>query len=175
MINNPFDQVRATLVITILLGVMFFLPVLLYTTLPVFDPPNELSTGESFTLESLLWATTYPLIALLLWLVTAPYRDELADSVFNIPAPDEIRGYLPLSISMIISSIGFTYLLFYPLSLLAPDLVKNWLLDVPYLLYWDEEGTYLLGNLAGIIVAIVFAPRPCCCLPPYSPYCILMY
>lgn len=154
MKNNPLDQTRSALVITILFGVMIFLPLLFYVSLPV----KELSTGDTFTLENLLWVTSYPLIGWLLWLVTAPYQDELADSVLHIPGPDEMRGYVTLSIGMIISAIGFTYLLFYPLSLIAPDFVQSWLLDTPYLLYWDTEGSYLLGNLAGIIMAIVFAP-----------------
>lgn len=158
MQNNPLDQVRSVRVITILFGVIFFLPLLLYMTLPVFSPDSGLSTGATFTLENLMWAGSYVLMAALLWLGTAPYNDELAEIVFNIPEPAEIRSYISLSVGMIIAAIGFTYLLFYPLSLTAPELVKNWLLDTPYLLYWDADGLYLLGNLAGVIVAVVLAP-----------------
>ena len=158
MINNPLDQTRSALVIMILFGVMFFLSMVLHKILLIIDPENALSVGDLFTAGNLLWATSYPLIGWLLWLVTAPYRDELADSVLNIPGPDEMRGYITLSIGMIFSAIGFTYLLFYPLSLVAPDLVQSWLLDTPSLLYWDDEGIYLPGNLAGIVMAIVFAP-----------------
>ncbi|MEZ5536646.1 MAG: type II CAAX endopeptidase family protein [Thiolinea sp.] len=157
MINNPLDQVRSTLVIMILFGVIFFLPLFIYQFLLVFDAAT-LSAGAAFTFESLVWALSYPVIAWFLWLGTAPRQDELADIVMNIPEPAEIRSYIRLSIILIISSIGFTYLLFYPLSLVAPDMVYSWLLDSPYLLYWDDQGIYLLGNLAGLLLAIVFAP-----------------
>lgn len=158
MKNNPLDQSSSRLVIAILFGVFFFLPLLLYVTLPIFDSNNARSTGESFTVDNMFWFASYPLIGLLLWQSTMTYRDELAELVLNIPDPDEVRSYIVLSVGMIISAIGFSYLLFYPLSLVAPDFVQSWLLDTPYLLYWDDEGLYLLGNLAGIIMAIVFAP-----------------
>lgn len=157
MIKNPLDQVRSTLVIMILFGVMFFLPLFIYPLLVLFEP-DPLSVGAAFTFENLVWALSYPLIGWFLWLSTKPYHDELAELVLNIPQPAEIRSYITLSIGMIISAIGFTYLLFYPLSLVAPDIVQSWLLDNPYLLYWDDEGVYLLGNLAGILLAVVFAP-----------------
>nr|CAA6814318.1 MAG: Unknown protein [uncultured Thiotrichaceae bacterium] len=158
MKNNPLDETRSTLVISILFGVMFFLPLFLYTTFPAFGPNAELSAGAAFTLDNLVWLTSYPIIAALLWLATANYKDELADIVLNIPDPIEVRSYIILSIGMIISAIGCTYLLFYPLSLIAPDFVQSWLLETPHLLYWDDGGLYLIGNIAGVIMAIVFAP-----------------
>jgi len=158
MKNNPLDEIRSTLVISILFGVMLFLPLFLYNTFPAFGPNAELSAGAAFTLDNLVWLTSYPMIAALLWLATANYKDELADIVLNIPDPIEVRSYIILSVGMIISAIGCTYLLFYPLSLAAPDFVYGWLLDTPKLMYWDDDGIYLLGNLAGVIMAIVFAP-----------------
>jgi hypothetical protein len=157
MINNPLDQVRSTLVIMILFGVIFFLPLFIYQLLLLFDP-GTLSTGAAFTFDNIVWALSYPLIGWFLWQSTTRYRDELAELVLDIPPAAEIRSYVTLSVGMVISAIGFTYLVFYPLSLVAPDIVQSWLLDTPYLLYWDDQSIYLLGNLAGLLLAIVFAP-----------------
>ncbi|MEZ5450584.1 MAG: CPBP family intramembrane glutamic endopeptidase [Thiolinea sp.] len=153
MQKNPLDEIRSSLVMMIFLGVfVLIIPELARWWL------HPTGGSDNFTLENLLMILSYVLIGGLLWLISLHRRDELAELLMDVPDPVQRRDYLWLSVGMIISAIGFTYLLFYPLSLLAPELVEAWLLDDPYLLYWDEESNYLLGNLLGIIMAIILAP-----------------
>lgn len=156
---NPLDQVRSSMVLTVFVFVFFVLVSSLYELahLPSADGVN-LSVGEAFTRDNLIWACTYPLIGFLLWMLTRHHRDELAEMLFNVPAPAEVRQYLWLGAGMLVSAIGFSYVLFYPISLFAPEFVQSWLLDSPALLYWDEAGNYWLGNLAGVVMAVCFAP-----------------
>lgn len=156
---NPLDEVRSTWVVGVFILVFYFMIGFGYAFLQqVQDNQQLFSPGELFTLESLLFALLYPLLALLLWWVTFKQRHELTELLLNPPAPSEIPEYLWLGIGMVISAIGFTYLMYYPLSFIAPELVQIWLLDVPPLLYWDEQGSYWLGNFLVVISAIIFAP-----------------
>lgn len=157
MQNNPLDQVKSTIILLIFLGVMILVIPLLASV--VFGLAGDsLSKGGAFTLENLLLMVSYLAIGGLLWAVSQPQREELAMLLVDLPDRDTRREYIWLAVGMVIASIGFTYLFFYPLSLLSPALVERWLLNVPYLLYWDEEGIYLLGNLAGVVMAVVLAP-----------------
>lgn len=156
---NPLDEVPSTWVVGIFFFVFYFLIGSIYAFVQqVQANQNLFSVGELFTIESLLFAGIYPLLAGLLWWISFKQRDELVELLLNVPAPAEVPEYIWLGIGMIISAIGFTYLMYYPLSLVAPDLVQKWLLDVPPLLYWDEQGYYWLGNLSVVIAAVIFAP-----------------
>lgn len=156
---NPLDEVRSTWVVGLFVVVFYFIIGSGYAFLQqVQANQNLFSQGELFILESLLFNLLYLLLAVLLWWVTFKQRDELTELLLNPPAPAELPEYLWLAVGMIISSIGLTYLMYYPLSLVAPELVQRWLLDVPPLLYWDEQGSYWLGNLLVVISAVIFAP-----------------
>ena len=156
---NPLDEVRSTWVVGLFMVVFYFIIGSGYAFLQqVQADQNLFSQGELFTLESLLFSLLYLLLACLLWWITFKQRDELTELLLNPPALAELPEYLWLAVGMIISSIGLTYLMYYPLSLIAPELVQRWLLDVPPLLYWDEQGSYWLGNCLVVISAVIFAP-----------------
>lgn len=156
---NPLDEVRSTWVVGIFFFVFYFLIGSVYAVvLQTQENQSLFSTGELFTIESLLFAMTYLLLAGLLWWITFQQRDELAELLLNVPAPAEVPQYIGLAIGMIISALGFTYLMYYPLSFIAPDLVQKWLLDSPPLLYWDEQGHYWLGNMLAVLSAVILAP-----------------
>lgn len=156
---NPLDEVRSSWVV----GTFFFVFYLLIGSAYALvqqtqENQNLFSVGELFTIQSLLFALTYPLLAGFLWWLTFKQRDELTELLLNVPAPAEVPQYIWLAVGMIISSMGLAYLMYYPLSFVAPDLVQKWFLDSPPLLYWDEQGHYWLGNLLAIISAVIFAP-----------------
>lgn len=156
---NPLDEVRSTWVVGVFIFVFYFIIGTAYAFLQQIQANQNLfSQGELFTLESLLFSLIYLLLALLLWWLTFKQRDELSELLLNPPAPAELPEYLWLAVGMIISSVGLTYLMYYPLSFIAPELVQHWLLDVPPLLYWDEQGAYWLGNFLAVISAVIFAP-----------------
>ena len=156
---NPLDEIPSSWVV----GIFFFtLYVLIGSGFAYLHQlqqnQNVFTQGEFFTLQSVLFAFTYPIISLSLWFITQTQREELVRLLLNVPAPAEIPQYIWLGVGMLISAMGFTYLLYYPLSFIAPDLVQAWLLDTPPLLYWDEQGYYWLGNLAAMLTAVIFAP-----------------
>lgn len=156
---NPLDEVRSTWVLGVFIFVFYFIIGTAYAFLQQIQANQNLfSQGELFTLESLLFSLLYLLLALLLWWLTFKQRDELSELLLNPPAPAELPEYLWLAVGMVISSVGLTYLMYYPLSFIAPELVQDWLLDVPPLLYWDEQGAYGLGNFLAVISAVIFAP-----------------
>lgn len=156
---NPLDEVRSTWVVGSFLFIFYFVIGSGYAFLNQAQENQKLfSNGELFTLESLLFTLLYPLLAMVLWWLTFKQRDELTELLLNVPAPSEIPQYLWLAVGMIISAIGLTYLMYYPLSFIAPEFVQRWLLDAPALLYWDEQGSYWLGNLLAVISAVIFAP-----------------
>ena len=156
---NPLDEVRSTWVVGIFFFVFYFVIGSGYAFLLQVQENQQLfSKGELFTVQSLLFTALYPLLGILLWWLTFKQRDELAGLLLNVPAPSELPQYAWLAVGMIISAIGFTYLMYYPLSFIAPDLVQSWLLDSPALFYWDEQGYYWLGNLLAVIGAVIFAP-----------------
>ena len=157
MQKNPLDQVKSAITLLIFMGVMILVIPLLASV--VFGLAGEsLSPGTSFTLENLLLLVSYLVIGALLWSVSQTQRDELAMLLVDLPDRDSRREYLLLGVGMVVASLGFTYLFFYPLSWISPGLVERWLLSTPYLLYWDEHGMYWLGNLAGVVMAVVLAP-----------------
>ncbi len=153
---NPLDEVRSSWVLGIFVLVFFVIAAQIYQWLALTG--QNASPGELFSRDTLIWVCTYPLIALLLWAITRQQRDELTEMVLRIPDPHEVRDYLWLGVPMVLSASAFMYLLFYPLSLVAPGFVQAWLLDTPPLFYWDEQGSYFLTNLAALVMALVFAP-----------------
>lgn len=156
---NPLDEIPSTWVVGTFFFVLYFLIGSLYAGLmQVQENQNLFTPGELFTAQSLLFALTYPILAGLLWWLSFKHREELAELLLNVPAPAEIPQYIWLAVGMIISAMGLAYLMYYPLSFVAPDLVQKWFLDSPSLLYWDEQGHYWLGNLFAVIAAVIFAP-----------------
>lgn len=156
---NPLDEVRSTWVVGIFFFVLYFFIGSGYALIQQTQENQQLFTpGELFTAETLLFALTYPIIVALLWWASYREREQLTQLVLNVPAPSEVPQYIWLAVGMIISSIGLAYLVYYPLSFVAPDFVQRWFLDSPSLFYWDENGHYWLANTLAVMGAVIFAP-----------------
>lgn len=159
MRSNPLDEVPSTWVVGTFFFVLYFLIGSIYAVVQQTQENQNLFTaGGFFTIESFVFAMTYPVLAGLLWWMSFKHREEIAQLLLNVPAPAEIPQYIWLAVGMIISSMGLAYLMYYPLSFIAPDLVQKWFLDSPPLLYWDAQGHYWLGNFIAVVAAVIFAP-----------------
>ncbi|MGB1009937.1 MAG: lysostaphin resistance A-like protein [Thiolinea sp.] len=157
MQKNPLDEVQSRLVLLVCTGVFLGLGIMVSMLLDIDNLKNA-GEGTLFALDNYLGILSYLMIAALLWQISTEQRDELAELLFNLPNTQTLKSYFRLSVGIVILSIGLTYLLFYPLSLFIPEWVQGRLLEAPYLFYWDENGWYLPGNLAGFILAVVLAP-----------------
>lgn len=157
MQTNPLDQIQSRYILLLLVVSLLVMPFVVFMW--VIPTSFEQEAPSYFTQESLLFAGIYLFMAAVLWWgADAQQRDELLSLVHPERNTVDAKKYLLLSMGMILSAFGFIYLLFYPLSFVAPDFVQSYLLDVPPVLFWEEGNTYWLGNLVALFAAIILAP-----------------
>lgn len=157
---NPLDQVKASYIIAIIVLGMGLLP---WWFLKWFTQPIEVSEGiflgdPIFNVEHIVWASGYIIAVAAIWLISYNDRSELKDIVKAIPNKKEVLRYLSLGIGMVISAMGFVYLIYYPLSFIVPSFVESWYLESSRGFFWDESSWYLPGNIASFVAAVIFAP-----------------
>jgi membrane protease YdiL (CAAX protease family) len=79
-------------------------------------------------------------------------------AMFSRADSTEYPPAIKLTIYIYIFSIAAVYALFYPLSLVFPDFVTSWLLEIPPLIYSDGTGFPLIPNVLGFLSLVVLAP-----------------
>ena len=55
-------------------------------------------------------------------------------------------------------SFALLYLIYYPLSFLLPEFVKDWLINLPPLIYWSDDHYPIMPNSINFLSLVLFAP-----------------
>ncbi|MCH7702320.1 MAG: CPBP family intramembrane metalloprotease, partial [Planctomycetes bacterium] len=148
--EGPFRRVRVrSLLVLVGLGLIIT---------PVFWLPIAAVVEDEDLTRQLLGIAffTFPLW----WILRQRKRANLSlmSLVGESPAPGTVVRSLTVVLPLGLASIGSVYLVYYPLSFLAPGFVQIWLLDPIYFVTPPPGTDYpvlyaALGGLAGIVIA----------------------
>lgn len=71
---------------------------------------------------------------------------------------EEYLPALKLTTFVFLFSIAATYAVFYPLSFVFPEFVEFWLIDLPPIVYYTQDGFPLIANLLSFVVIVILGP-----------------
>lgn len=147
-----FHTVRARYLV-----IAWLLPFVPWVTAPLADVIDMLPWYWSSVAYS--WLYHASLAAALLALCTV-WRLPVRRCLGALPTHGQMAGGLQLTAWVFLASLALTYALFYPLSLVVPDVVQRWYIDTYLLLYFDfESGRYpLWPNVLQVVSLCVAAP-----------------
>ena len=119
--------------------------------------PNELDAAAPNIETSIVGLMSHGLIGLLIWQLWGRRRG-VTRFLGEWPGRVEARILLALGIRMV--GVGFlgVYVLYLPLSFLAPTFVSWWLLEVPPLLEWTNSAEALVTNCIAALTLVLAAP-----------------
>ena len=126
-----FHNVRARYLV-----LAWMLPFMPWVTAPLADVMNMLPWYWSSVAYS--WVYHASLAAALVAL-GAVWRLPVRLCFGPLPTRGQLAGGLQLTAWVFLLSLALTYALFYPLSLLMPDVVQRWYIDTYLLMYFDFE------------------------------------
>jgi len=119
--------------------------------------PQALDTEGPRAASAILGCVSYALIAVALWGVLR--RTGVGGPVLGVmPRRSEVWRYPALAVPMAGLAFAGAYLLFLPLSYVAPGLVTWWLLAIPPTFLWCSGLDAALGNAAIMLTLVVLAP-----------------
>jgi membrane protease YdiL (CAAX protease family) len=100
------------------------------------------------------------LFALLLVLLVVGWRLPVKECFGRLPRRRELVGGVLLTAFVWLVSVAAFYAVFYPLSLVAPDFVQRWYIDLPGFIVFDfPSGTYPpLPNVFSFLTLCVVGP-----------------
>jgi membrane protease YdiL (CAAX protease family) len=155
---SPFRAVRGRYIV-----LLWLLPSLL-PLVPGFDD-LVLAVGTDWPsywwdiayiwLHEVLFAGVLALLVVVIW------RLPVAACWGRRPSRRELNSGLQLTAFAFVASMTLTYLTFYPLSFVAPDVVQRWYIDsYPPLLFYDYDSSFypLLPNLLWVVSLCVVGP-----------------
>ncbi|WP_288132088.1 CPBP family intramembrane glutamic endopeptidase [Microbulbifer sp.] len=122
-----------------------------YILFPLEDS-DQLTIGAVF-LQFLSMVVIYCFLHTI-WLSGRPTAEVFGSSLERRRA----GNLLLLGIPLVAMSVFCGYVLFYPLSLVAPDFVKGWLLDGPELLVPSDRSNALAINLGMGLLLVILTP-----------------
>lgn len=105
------------------------------------------------------WFYEYLLIIIvLIATVSLPIRAPVQRIVGRRPTQAQMRSSLVFTLFLFVVAWAAVYLLFYPLSYIAPDFVTYWLLDLPDMFHVEGDRFLVLPNIATLLIMCVVAP-----------------
>lgn len=146
-----FERVKLRYLLpTVVLG--YALPYLAASMGTVFEPATAGVTSDLVVLE--IAAQTMIFVVLWTWCRDTP----LAEVFGEIPGREDSRALVLLGIPMVGTGAFCFYLVFYPLSFVAPEFVQWWAIELPELLVPLERDGALTINLGTVLLLVGFAP-----------------
>jgi membrane protease YdiL (CAAX protease family) len=91
-------------------------------------------------------------LVVVVWKV--PWRDILG----RIPTSDQMLPALKITVFLWVFSVAAAYVLFIPLSFVAPSFVQWWYLDIPSLIYFEDNQYPIAQNVLGFVSVVLIVP-----------------
>ena len=112
--------------------------------IPAFVWPAWTEEETAGLVDPILELGIYLLWAALLWLVCVRAGVHRHFRLGALPARTELGRYVLLSLPLVLVSLAALYLVYLPLSYMAPEFVSEFLLKLPPSLQWDEPEANIL-------------------------------
>ncbi len=151
--ESSLENVRVRYMVAAWLLILFYLP---GADLIVAKVPSN-APWYWWDVAYVLYGQTLFSIAVVLTVIF-PRRVPLSAVVGRKPTLQEVRSGLIFSLFLFFVAWAAAYMVFFPLSYLAPDFVTYWLIDLPPLIYFDFGSYPVLPNLLNLISLCVIAP-----------------
>jgi uncharacterized protein len=126
--------------------------------IPAFVWPAWTEEETAGLVDPILELGIYLLWAALLWLVCVRAGVHRHFRLGALPARTELGRYVLLSLPLVLVSLAALYLVYLPLSYMAPEFVSEFLLKLPPSLQWDEPEANILIIALTVISMVVVAP-----------------
>ena len=101
---------------------------------------------------------TFELVSIVVLLLVMAVHKTRWQTMFQPFARKHLWPAVQLTFFILFFSIAAAFVLFYPLSLLLPDFVQWWYLDVPPIVYLDGNHFPIVANILNISSIVIIAP-----------------
>lgn len=148
-----FEQIQVRYFALVWVGLTFYLPGgdLLASTLLYNAPWYGWILG--------FWYYQYTLVILALAAtVLTPAHTPIKVIVGPQPTATQMRPSLAFTLFLFPLSMVCLYVMYLPLSYIAPDFVNYWLIDLPDWIYFEGDQLLFLPNVATLVITCVVAP-----------------